>query len=101
MQTIEAATLVIQAFDRGTITVQNTIGATINLTASRGRKATFENRQCASEHLRAVKNYEQLDNMPRITIAIDYKITDPNQIEICQYCGIGRHDHKNSPREQR
>ena len=98
MQTIEAATLVLQAFSTGEpITVQNTIGATLRLTASRGQKATIESRQSAEDHLRAVKSYEQLDNMPRITIAVDYRLTDPNQEEICQYCGIERHSFEQCP----
>jgi len=91
MQSIEAATLVLQSFAENTISVQNTIGTPLRLTASRGQKATMESRQCASQHLRAVKNYDQLEDMPRITIAIDYRLTDPNSDEICQYCGNGQH----------
>ena len=91
MQTIEAATLVLQAFAEGTIVVQNTLGTELKLTASRGQKATMLGRSCASQNLQAVKDYDQLDEMPRLTIATDYQLTDPNQEEVCQYCGIDRH----------
>lgn len=91
MEDKDSAQGVIRKFKETRITVQHQAGKVLHLDASLGKKATFLGRRCASEWLTAVKNYDQLGEMPRLTIAADYQITNPHEEAWCEYCGNGRH----------